>query len=129
MKELTRAEEQVMQVMWKLCTANVKQILEEMPEPVPAVTTVSTIVRILDKKGFVGHEKQGRGHVYFPVVSREDYRHNLVKSVIKRFYDDEIKKFATFFSDTDLNERELALMKREIDAQLRSRRNRQPTLF
>ncbi len=129
MKELTRAEEQVMQIMWKLGTANVKQLLEEMTEPVPAVTTVSTIVRILDKKGFVGHQKQGRGFVYFPVVSREDYRHNLVKSVIKRFYDDEIKKFATFFSDTGLKERDLALIKREIDAQLRNRRNRQPTLF
>ena len=70
MKELTRAEEEIMQVIWKLEKAFVKEIIEELPEPKPAYNTVSTIVRILEQKGFVGHEAKGKSHKYFPNVSQ-----------------------------------------------------------
>lgn len=129
MTELTRAEEQVMQVLWKIGASFVKDILPEMPEPKPAYNTVSTIVRILQKKGFVGHEAFGRSHQYYPLISKEDYRHKLLKSVITRFYDGDYKKFATYFADPEINEKQLAVVKREIEARLRSMRNQQPTLF
>lgn len=129
MKELTPAEEQVMQVLWKIGASFVRDIREEMPEPVPAYNTVSTIVRILQEKGFVAHESFGRSHQYYPLISKEEYRVNLLKSVIDRFYDGSYKKFATYFSRADLNERDLALVRREIEAILRNRRNQQPTLF
>ena len=66
MKELTRAEEQVMQILWKLEKAFVKDIIQEMPDPKPAYNTVSTIVRILEQKGFVNHEAYGKTYQYFP---------------------------------------------------------------
>ncbi|MCF8219249.1 MAG: BlaI/MecI/CopY family transcriptional regulator [Bacteroidales bacterium] len=129
MKELTKAEEEVMQILWKTGASFVKDILNEMPEPKPAYNTVSTIVRILQKKEFVGHEAFGRSHQYYPLVSKEDYRHELVKSVIQRFYDDDYKKFATFFLDSGLSEKNLAIVKRAIEGRLRDKRNRQQTLF
>ena len=71
MRELTRAEEEVMQVLWKIKKGFVKEILEHFDEPKPAYNTVSTIVRILQDKGFVDHKAYGRTHEYFPVVSKK----------------------------------------------------------
>ena len=73
MKQLTKAEEEVMQILWELKEANVAALIEEMPEPKPAYNTVSTIIRILESKEFVGYKKQGRGHIYFPLVQKNDY--------------------------------------------------------
>ena len=72
-KELTKAEEQIMQVLWTLEKAFVKDIIEELPEPKPAYNTVSTIVRILQEKGFVSHKAYGKSHEYFPIISKEQY--------------------------------------------------------
>ena len=73
MKELTKAEEQVMQILWEIKKGFVKDILEKMPAPKPAYNTVSTIVRILEKKGFLVSRKSGRSHIYQPRISKEEY--------------------------------------------------------
>jgi BlaI family penicillinase repressor len=73
-KDLTRAEEQIMQVLWQLEKGFVKDVLDVLPEPKPAYNTVSTIIRILETKGFVGHNAFGKSHEYHPVVSKEDYK-------------------------------------------------------
>ena len=70
--ELTRAEEQVMQILWRLGPSAVKDVLAELPAPQPALTTVSTIVRILEQKGFVGYEPVGRGYRYYPLVAQDE---------------------------------------------------------
>ncbi|MFT6930227.1 MAG: putative transcriptional regulator, partial [Sediminicola sp.] len=69
-KQLTKAEEEVMHVLWQLQKCNVASIIDELPDSKPAYNTVSTIVRILESKGFVDHEKEGKGHIYFPVVKK-----------------------------------------------------------
>ena len=76
MKELTRAEEQIMQVLWDLGKGFVKDIIDKLPEPRPAYNTVSTIVRILQDKGFVGHETFGKSHCYYPLVAKDTYTKN-----------------------------------------------------
>ena len=68
-KELTRAEEQLMQILWQLQKGFIKDIIEELPEPKPAYNTVSTVVRVLEGKGFINHKAYGNSHVYFPVIS------------------------------------------------------------
>ena len=73
MKELTRAEEEIMHILWRLKKAFVKDIIAEMPEPKPAYNTVSTIVRILQQKEMVAHEPVGKSHKYHPLVSKETY--------------------------------------------------------
>ena len=75
MKQLTKAEEDVMQVLWALEDAKVADIIEQLPEPKPAYNTVSTVVRILETKGFVDHRAEGKGYRYFPLLSKSEYSH------------------------------------------------------
>jgi len=73
-KELTKAEEQIMQILWQLNEAIVKDMLDKISEPKPAYNTVSTVVRVLEGKGFINHKAYGNSHVYFPVISEADYK-------------------------------------------------------
>ncbi len=78
MKQLTKAEEDIMQVLWELGEGNVAAIIDELPQPKPAYNTVSTIVRILESKEFVDYRKEGRGHIYFPTLKRVSTATNLL---------------------------------------------------
>jgi len=98
MKELTRAEEQIMHVLWHLRQAYVKDIIECLPEPKPAYNTVSTIVRILEKKGFVGHEAFGKTHRYHPLVAKEDYTQAFLKSFVRDYFGDSYQELVSFFA-------------------------------
>ena len=98
MKELTRAEEQIMHVLWALGKGYVKDIIERLPAPKPAYNTVSTIVRILEKKGFVGHEAFGKTHLYRPLVAKEDYTQAFLKHFVKDYFDDSYQELVSFFA-------------------------------
>ena len=107
MERLTPAEEQVMQALWDKGKAFVKELLEDMPEPKPAYTTVSTIVRILEQKGFVGHEAFGRSHRYHPLVGREEYGEKVLGRLVNDYFAGSPKELMSFFlerKDLDLNE-------------------------
>src|SRR5882757_8490742 len=99
MKELTRAEEQVMQVLWTLEKGFVKDIIEKLPNPKPAYNTVSTIVRILETKGFVDHKAYGKTHEYFPVVSRQKYTQFYLNNMMKGYFNGSITSLLSFFAD------------------------------
>lgn len=98
MRELTRAEEQVMQVLWKLKKGFVKDILEKFDEPKPAYNTVSTIVRILQDKGFVDHKAYGRTHEYFPLISKKEYSKMHLDTFVKDYFSNSFEKMVTFFA-------------------------------
>lgn len=98
MKELTRAEEQIMHVLWALEKAYVKDIIERLPAPKPAYNTVSTIVRILEKKGFVDHEAFGKTYLYRPIVPKEDYTQAFLKHFVKDYFDDSYQELVSFFA-------------------------------
>ena len=101
MKELTKAEEQVMQILWEEKKAFVKEILSHFPEPRPAYNTVSTIVRILEKKGFVSHEEFGKSHRYYPLVQKEEYRDERFSDLMKGYFNNSMKQVLSHFSDAD----------------------------
>lgn len=101
MKQLTKAEEQIIQVLWQLKKASVKEVLQELPEPKPAYNTVSTIIRILEDKGFVGHEPKGRGYLYFPLVEKETYTKQSLKKMINNYFDGSFKNLVSFFAKSD----------------------------
>lgn len=109
MRELTRAEEQVMQVLWKLKKGFVKDILEHFDEPKPAYNTVSTIVRILQEKGFVNHKAYGRTHEYFPLVSKDEYSKSHLRTFVKDYFSNSFEKMVSFFA----RERGLSLKEME----------------
>jgi BlaI family penicillinase repressor len=98
MRDLTRAEEEVMQVLWKIKKGFVKEILEHFKEPKPAYNTVSTIVRILQDKGFVSHKAYGRTHEYFPIVSKDDYSKMHLRSFVKDYFSNSFEKMVSFFA-------------------------------
>jgi BlaI family transcriptional regulator, penicillinase repressor len=98
MRDLTKAEEQIMQVLWNIQPAFVKDIITELPEPKPAYSTVSTIVRILESKGFIDHEAFGTTHRYFAVVSKEEYSHFSMKKILENYFDGSLKQMVSFLS-------------------------------
>ena len=98
-QELTRAELEVMQILWRKGRGVVHDFLEEFEEPRPAYNTVSTIVRILEKKGFVDHKAYGKTHEYFPTVSKEEYTSRYMKRVLNNFFDGSLSRLVSFFSD------------------------------
>jgi len=87
MQRLTQAEEQVMLRLWGLKEATVKDIIQFYPFPKPAYNTTSTIVRILEKKKFIGHKKKGRGFIYYPLISKETYRSYLADWLLDNYFD------------------------------------------
>ncbi len=96
-KELTKAEEQIMQVLWDLGKGFVKDVIEELPAPKPAYNTVSTIIRILETKGFIDHEAFGKSHRYFPVISREDYRSFATGKLLNNYFSNSVENMFSFF--------------------------------
>ncbi|MBY0435998.1 MAG: BlaI/MecI/CopY family transcriptional regulator [Cyclobacteriaceae bacterium] len=98
MKEMTRAEDQVMQVLWSLEKAFVKDIVEKLPDPKPAYNTVSTIVRILEKKGFVGYKAYGKTHEYYPLISKDKYRHFYLGNLVKGHFNGSFQNLVSFFA-------------------------------
>jgi BlaI family penicillinase repressor len=106
-KELTKAEEQIMQILWQLNEAIVKDIIDKIPEPKPAYNTVSTVVRVLEGKGFVDHKAYGNSHVYFPVISEAEYKKFTFDKMMKNYFDDSYKSLVSFIANEkklDINE-------------------------
>lgn len=116
MKTLTTAEEDIMQHLWKLNEANVASMIEQMPEPKPAYNTVSTIIRILESKGFVDYRKEGRGHIYFPLVSKESYTAATAEKLATNYFKGSFKSMVSFFMEQeDLTIKELEEILNEIN--------------
>jgi BlaI family penicillinase repressor len=109
MKQLTKSEEQIMQVLWKLENAYLKDIIEEMPEPKPHNNTVNTLLKILIEKEFVSHEVHGRNHYYFPIVSKADYSKNTIANIVENYFEGSFANVVSFMVDTK------ALKQKEID--------------
>jgi len=96
-KELTKAEEQIMHVLWDLGKGFVKDVIEELPEPKPAYNTVSTIIRILETKGFIDHEAFGKSHRYFPIISKEDYKSFATGKLLNNYFSNSVENMFSFF--------------------------------
>lgn len=98
MKELTKAEDQIMQVLWQLEKAFVKDIIDKLPTPKPAYNTVSTIVRILEKKGFVGYKAYGKTHEYFPLIAKEKYTRFYLNNMMTGYFNGSFQNLISFFA-------------------------------
>lgn len=119
MKELTKAEEQLMQYLWRLDRAFLKDIVEQYPEPCPAYTTISTVVNVLVKKGFVDFISHGKVREYFPKVTKEKYTRQFFKGLLNSFFDNSTKQFASFLAkENELSIEELREIRSMIDEQI-----------
>jgi predicted transcriptional regulator len=119
MKELTRAEEQIMKILWKIHEGVIHDILEHFKEPKPAYNTVSTIVRILQKKNFIDHRSVGKTHIYFPTISEENYANQYLKGFMGKYFSNSFKKMASFFTDkNNMSIEELEQLKKLINEKI-----------
>ena len=110
-RELTKAEEQVMQILWDSEEAIVRDMVEQFPDPRPAYNTVSTVLRVLEKKGFVDHKAYGTTYVYFPLISKKDYSKFQFTNLIKNYFNGSFPKMAAFFArENNLSIQELEEM-------------------
>ena len=98
MEKLTNKEEEIMRVLWKLKQAFVKEVVAELPEPKPHYNTISTIIRNMEEKGFIGHNAFGKTHQYFPVVSKEAYKKTFMHKTIQHYFEDSYKNVVSFFA-------------------------------
>ena len=115
LKELTRAEDQVMQILWSIGRGVVRDIIDRMPEPKPAYNTVSTIVRILETKGFVDHKAYGKTHEYFPLISKEKYTRFYLNNMIRGYFNGSFQNLVSFFArDNKLDATDLEKLLKEM---------------
>lgn len=96
--ELTKAEEQIMHILWKLENAFVKDIIDKLPSPKPAYNTVSTIVRILERKGFVDYKAFGKAHQYHPIITKKEYTGKFMRGFIKSYFGNSYRQMVSFFA-------------------------------
>jgi BlaI family penicillinase repressor len=107
-RTLTRAEEEIMRILWVLKKAFVKDILAEMPEPKPAYNTVSTIIRILEKKEVVGYNAYGKTHEYYPLIKEEEYKKHEMQQLMVNYFDNSLPNLVSFFvKENDLKTKDL----------------------
>jgi predicted transcriptional regulator len=124
MKELTRAEEQIMQELWVLEKAFVKDIIDRLPEPKPAYNTVSTIIRIMEKKGFVDHYAYGKTYQYFPVISKSDYTKSYFRNFLSGYFSNSFQEMVSFFAKEDkMSLSDLEDIVKEVGKDLESDKN------
>jgi len=115
MKNLTKTEEQVMQVLWKLQQGFLKDILENSPEPKPHSNTIATILKILVEKGFVDYEIQGRNNLYKPLISKAEYGKKTINQVVKGYFEGSPARLVSqFLTDNKLSLDELEALMQQI---------------
>ncbi len=120
--QLSKTEEQLMQYLWKLNKAFMKDLIEIYPEPKPATTTIATLLKRMIDKGYVAYKTYGKSREYYPLVKKEDYFSKHFNGLIKTFFNDSASQFASFFTTkTDLTKEELEALKTLIDNEIKKK--------
>ena len=123
MRELTRAEEEVMQVLWKIKKGFVREVLDHFEEPRPAYNTISTIVRILQDKGFVDHKAYGRTHEYYPVISKDEYSKSHLNNFVNNYFSNSFGKMVSFFAkEKKLNLKEMEEIMKLMEVEMKKQK-------
>ena len=118
-KQLTKAEEEIMLILWKLGESTIREVMTELNEPQTPYTTISTVVRVLEKKEFVGHKAVGTTYLYFPLVPKKEYLKGFLSGIVSNYFDGSPTRLATFFArENDLNLGELQEIMSDIESEL-----------
>ncbi|MDL2223473.1 BlaI/MecI/CopY family transcriptional regulator [Bacteroidales bacterium OttesenSCG-928-M11] len=127
MLQLTKAEEQIMQILWALEKATVQQVLEHFTENKPARTTIATILSILKNKNFVDNTNQGKTNIYFPIISKSEYSQSQLSTMMKNYFDNSFASLASFFAkDNKMSIEELDELLNEIKVELKANNKNTP---
>lgn len=116
---LTKAEEQLMHILWEMETALVRDILEKLPDPKPAYNTVSTVIRVLEKKGFVSHKSYGTTHEYYPIINKKEYTKFHFGEFMEKYFNNSFSQLASFFTkENKITMKELDEMMNELKQEI-----------
>ena len=119
-KQLTKAEEEIMLILWKLREATIRDVIGEMDEPDTPYTTISTVVRVLEKKGFVGHRAVGTTYLYQPLLKKKEYLKGHLSGIVANYFDGSYSRLAAFFArENDLDLQDLQELMGDIEAELK----------
>jgi len=123
-KRLTKAEEEIMLILWKLGESTIRDVMKQLSEPDIPYTTVSTVVRVLEKKNFVGHKAVGTTYLYYPLVPKKDYLRGYLSGIVSNYFDGSFSRMAAFFArENDLDMGELQGLISEIESELKESDN------
>lgn len=121
--QLTKTEEQVMELLWKLEKAFMKDIMDLFPDPKPAPTTLATLLKRMTEKGFVSYKEFGKSREYYPMVKKSDYFSKQVNGIIKNFFNNSASQFASFFTkETNMSTKELEELRAIIDKEIQKKK-------
>ena len=119
-KRLTKAEEEIMLILWKLGESTIRDVMTELNQPETPYTTVSTVVRVLEKKEFVGHKAVGTTYLYYPLVPKKEYLRGYLTGIVSSYFDGSFSRMAAFFArENDLDMGELHELLTEIESELK----------
>ena len=123
-KRLTKAEEEIMLILWKIGESTIREVMMELSEPQTPYTTVSTVVRVLEKKKFVGHKAVGTTYLYHPLVTKKEYLRGYLTGIVSNYFDGSFSSLATFFAkENDLGMGDLQVILAEIESELKDADN------
>jgi len=123
MKEITKAQEEILKALWNIKDGAVSDILEILPDPKPAYNTVATVIKVLEKKGYVSHRTYGKTNVYFATISQQDYAQHLLKFTIKGLFNGSINQMVSFFvKNRDISLNELEELKEILENEIKKQK-------
>ena len=124
MEEITKAQEEVLRALWEINEGAVADVIAKLPKPKPAYTTVATVIKVLEKKGYVDHKTFGNTHVYYPLVSKEDYAQHVMKDALKGLFNNSISQLVSFFvKEKDMPLKELEELKKSIEKEIKKQKS------
>ncbi|KPK81596.1 MAG: hypothetical protein AMS27_15360 [Bacteroides sp. SM23_62_1] len=125
MREITKAQEDILKALWAVGDGAVTDVIEKLPEPRPAYNTVATVLKVLEKKGYISHKVYGKTHVYYPVISRREYAQFILKNKIGGLLDDSLNQIVTFFvKNKNISLQELEELKGTLEKEIEKQRKK-----
>lgn len=123
MKEITKAQEEILKALWKIGEGAVSDVLESLPNPKPAYNTVATVIKVLEKKEYLSHKTYGKTNVYFPVVTKKAYAQFIMKDTVKGFFNGSVNQLVSFFvKNKDLSVQEMEELKNMLEQEISSKK-------
>jgi BlaI family penicillinase repressor len=123
MKEITKAQEDVLKAVWEIQNGAVADVLERLPNPKPAYNTVATVIKVLERKGYIGHRTYGKTHVYYPLVSREEYAHNVVKEAFTGLFNGSLHQMVSpFIRNRSISISDLEELRQMLESEIEKKR-------
>ena len=124
MEEITKAQEEILRVLWEINEGAVADVVEHLPNPKPAYTTVATVIKVLEKKGYVAHRKYGNIYVYYPVVTKKAYAKHVMKDAYKGLFNGSLNQLVSFFvKEKSVPISELEELKKLIEQEIKKQKS------